>query len=755
MPATPERAAAIARFSEERRVLKDDIELVDELRTDIDRAIHRDKFCPPGTIENLFAYKSVRQRIERLYGCSIVVHTGIGPSLQEFCDIIWNGDVTRSASTALAILIYLDTDVTSHRWKVFLRNVQSGDLSNACLPLRPGLSLLKDLGGSFNQWQFGFCPIVLPKAEHGVEHIFGLDAERPLPYLSEENIGEGSAGTVFKVKIAKGGYLWPRDNAKGEHADFWARKDMELIDAGNELKLASQLLRGDTKHVHLVETLGSLRYSKRVPPNDQEGGGRGPMQQQVSLFFEPAHSDLHTFMRTTSREQYPLRTIVQNLAGIAGALNYLHNGIVVNGVRHHCYHLDIKPENVLVFLSGSLTFKLADFSISQVQPGKDAAPKTALNHYTAKFRGNDACLCVAPEATLEHPRLSAKSDVWSFACTMCLLMAWTHGGKHEVEALKRKLRTEQPYNTRGDTDQFFATYPSSRAPRTRGHYWSERQKLAFEVNHWAKVWLGDHRPHPSDDATYTKLRRILCDDLLIVDPALRAKTTVVHQQLLDVLDPPARIEDAQSRRFSPFQAIRQRIPGRFPHVNRPSNASSSSEKSDLAEISWHLKVSAEVLKCASSPHSTYVVFLHRRIVEVFDISPTARNNTRPVASISVDSCGFGANAYWRDCCLNHKYLFLVPSVDTGASSRNFKASQNSRNLITNTKLCLTGLSSSSTGLTLCKKTTLTFIARAAHALKLHGHEQFIALLQHLSTMGYSRVLSSILTRRGKNGRSCS
>lgn len=56
------------------------------------------------------------------------------------------------------------------------------------------------LARSFVNQQYAFCPIVIEKGRD----LRQLDRHLRLPLVSEELVGEGTYGAVFKVKIAKG-----------------------------------------------------------------------------------------------------------------------------------------------------------------------------------------------------------------------------------------------------------------------------------------------------------------------------------------------------------------------------------------------------------------------------------------------------------------------------------------------------------------------------------------------------------------------
>ena len=167
--------------------------------------------------------------------------------------------------------------------------------------------------------------------------------------------------------------------------------------------------------------------------------------------------------------------------GLAGALAFLHNDLFLNdssSEQLHCYHLDLKPQNVLLFerdepngRHGNYIWKISDFGISKIKHCKRRGSNESSGHHVSFlemiFRPkkpfddpNDSSGVVnsryggtyaAPEARLESDKVTRRSDVWSLGCLITLVLTFLDSGTTGIEDFKEsRLRGR-------NNDRFFET----------------------------------------------------------------------------------------------------------------------------------------------------------------------------------------------------------------------------------------------------------------------------------------------------------
>lgn len=129
-------------------------------------------------------------------------------------------------------------------------------------------------------------------------------------------------------------------------------------------------------------------------------------------------------------------------------------------VRLQCYHLDLKPQNILVFEeNGNDIWKISDFGISKIKTVTQGQPDDASEHLLDKVlrpktdadpsTGIENARCggtyAAPEAREATDMVTRKSDVWSLGCVLALVLTFLESqsnGIHQFQKKRQKNRTE-------------------------------------------------------------------------------------------------------------------------------------------------------------------------------------------------------------------------------------------------------------------------------------------------------------------------
>jgi serine/threonine protein kinase len=323
---------------------------------------------------------------------------------------------------------------------------------NLPVPLATATARFPLQGVEFYNKQFRFCAVTLMKRE---EVIYKDDRSRcPLPYLEQKMIGQGAFGQVWKVRIEQGHIQSRHDRTTTTVAVEYARKDFELNRERafyDEREILNTILDQPRRHKHIMVALASLAYGTTY-----------------SLFFPLASCNLWEYLNGVVVEgRFPptdwdqKSDIFRRGVNLAGALAFLHHEFRNQKLDvFSCYHLDLKPHNILVFdaYMPSETWKITDFGLSRVKGrGVDGEEDVELvlpilgraqrrtkrlrEPSTLNRRGEGTYL--APECSLPNGRVSSSSDVWSFGCIFSLVMSYIDSGPSGVLAFARQRRRQE------------------------------------------------------------------------------------------------------------------------------------------------------------------------------------------------------------------------------------------------------------------------------------------------------------------------
>jgi len=386
-----------------------------------------------------------------------------------------------------AILVCLSLEPDSYEWMRFVEvcaiavpNLDEAKRASTCdlsLPTERRPDLLRDCDLPLSKdeikqhlsptrhhlvfgMQYQFCAVVI-YAFKEMEFIDEEMQEQRMPYMEENQIGQGSFGSVYAVKIAPG-HWHSREGPLG--GDLWrARKDIDLREGAEksvEWSVGKLIREVNQEHRNIVKTLAMLRFPDKI-----------------SIFFHLAHCDLEVFLRgrkdpedrtwpPSFREPSKLKPepqipphdlygklrMLNRMLQVADALRFLHSELSINTSqlkhdRHHtesrepavCIHQDLKPGNILVYgeKMDDFEFKIADFSISSVKSGGNVRNlnypfKQRASNITTLSKAGDANECLAPEAFGEYRHVTIKADVWSFACVLSLYLVWLFEGSEKL-----------------------------------------------------------------------------------------------------------------------------------------------------------------------------------------------------------------------------------------------------------------------------------------------------------------------------------
>ncbi|OWY51809.1 hypothetical protein AA0114_g7935 [Alternaria tenuissima] len=311
-----------------------------------------------------------------------------------------------------------------------------------------------------------------------------------LPYISKPKpIKDGSSGSVYSVEIARG--HWEINNLdryipgnpdaplpvaiKVFKDVSWGRSREEATeDFRVERKILDQIRVSKIKHEMVMLDLGSITILD---------GANQPVSH--SLMFKLATFSLAEFLKDERRHaKYSTRSVLfSKLVDVTEALAYLHDHLDI-------LHLDIKPDNILVFEKGTshqdnedgagdeLVWKLSDFGLARKKNddarmglrGRDAGRHESKSSDVSAVR--HAGLYQAPEVQeRESSGVGGRSDVWSMGCVTLMVLAFMTRGVAEVENLWSKLPVD--FQQQGGRQRLFYD-------RSDSYLWEEGRGFKYK-----------------------------------------------------------------------------------------------------------------------------------------------------------------------------------------------------------------------------------------------------------------------------------
>ncbi|KAK8089252.1 hypothetical protein PG997_004213 [Apiospora hydei] len=385
------------------------------------------RFAVSGTAAGVLHYDNLVRLFSSLAPSQHSAEVEFGISAHEFASRVED----RKLHEFLAILIFASCDVDAARKftakLVATSNWPRRDRQGRALGTLPAdrgdcEGLFGDIATAdqFLKNQAYFCTVVLLEKE---QNIYEKHDGRRYPYLEETWLSEGAFGKVFAVKIAKGHFVNSREGMVNDKPRSMARKDYILrpdIKASDEANVMKIILGSSARgHPNILENLGSLEVG-----------------DTYSLFMPLAICDLKEYMMKVNPHSPTTSTakadLIRSAEGLAEGLAYLHNDIRTPDLQQVvCYHMDLKPANILVFrenIDGEDRdiWKLSDFGMSRVKIKHDDRGEGPERMFDRRFirrkpagvsvsatinrRGEGTYL--APESTMAKKRMRTESDVW-------------------------------------------------------------------------------------------------------------------------------------------------------------------------------------------------------------------------------------------------------------------------------------------------------------------------------------------------------
>lgn len=561
----------------------------------------------------------------------------------------------------LAILIFTSCTIDAARTftiKLLAQNSWPKDLCT--LPAERGG--LIDLFGEeitpdkFLSQQACFHPVVIKNKEE--VQIQSLDRQC-LPYLEESLRGKGSFGTVYQVKIAKGHF---RDAEFGPNKEpmVVARKDYQFSKGHrpkDEHEIMKQILASDRTCPNIVDIYGSLAIGLT----------------KYSVFMPLAICDLRAYMmedfRTGPNTNMEKTAVILSASGLAGGLMFLHHEMrTAKGDEMVCYHMDLKPSNILIFLDEKgdkpqFIWKISDFGMSRVKfrsqgqkgtrekdfaswfvrfqkPRDASAPSGTLN-----MRGEGTYL--GPESLAPTRDMRTANDVWSLGCVISVVFAYLEEGSSGVTRYQEQ-RIE--YRNAEGYDRFFI-------PNARFGY----NKVHPVVSLWHRRLIKKARQrNPKEGEAVESMLGCLEREVLLPKQSKRCNVKRLREKLDETYQKYRDLKDISNEHTSEDQSGVGRAL-RSMRLNRLMG-DTQGPASDGRVDRWFLRADEAFKGCEISPDGSVVAFWTDTKISLFTSQSLGPADSGGLIHPAAEY-GPEPGRLWKSISLTRKHL--IASVSGG------------------------------------------------------------------------------------------
>ncbi|KAF4626119.1 hypothetical protein G7Y89_g12041 [Cudoniella acicularis] len=343
------------------------------------------------------------------------------------------GELFAHGRTTLAILVWL-------RQENSILNFRTRDILDKSLPLEnveQANALAPGVGNEFvteTQWMFLPYQFGRNMAQSHKE----IRREIILPFVNEENLGDGGFGEVLKVTIPASLHQFTLDPDPTGNLTI-VRKRIKRL-RGQSAKSAKRAFDQEKKcllllqHPNIVTFLGSYQY-----------------KEEYNFLFSLFDMDLEKMLELELRLgdfKWDF-TFFGALYGLASALSKLHNHNLAleeedEELQMTGYHHDFRPKNILV---NQKTFMLADFGLAKLKV-QETYSKTPWKVGTGDY--------LAPECMnqdFKNQNVGRGIDIWALGCLIVEVATYMEKGPEGLKQFRKQRDSEgvQP----GWTDQNF------------------------------------------------------------------------------------------------------------------------------------------------------------------------------------------------------------------------------------------------------------------------------------------------------------
>ena len=414
--------------------------------------------------------------------------------------------------------------------------------------------------------------------------------------------------------------------------DAEAKKSFEA--EGTTIK---QFIQATKDHSNIVTTKASLEWG-----------------ETYSLFFDLAKCSLWDYFMDKNNEDMlntleEKKKVFSRTIGLAGALHYLHDELKLDSTneRLQCYHLDLKPQNILVFgTSGHEIWKISDFGISQIKRISPNKSQSAAEHHgsflkmfqpkepdedpssgvdNARYGGTYA----APEAREKSDTVTRKSDVWSLACVITLVLTFLHDPSRGIAQFQKSRSRDRSH------DWFFDSKALKPGSETK-------EILHVSVSDWLARLNDEASRRDESEARATKMAtNLLKTHMFLKNQEDRLTAKDVERELEKIQASFTELSESRSEPITPRHGWRsvfgQLLPRPRPH------------KIPKPQASWRFDITRADKRCKFSADGQYLCVASNHVIAIKPISDIKQSQTGTSFASPKDK-------QWADFSVGSKYL---------------------------------------------------------------------------------------------------
>lgn len=344
-----------------------------------------------------------------------------------------------------------------------------------------------------------------------------------------------------------------------------------------------------------------------------------------SLFFDLAKYNLWEYFKQaadTIKTLEDKRRIFSQTIGLAGALAYLHDELYLDSTNEQlqCYHLDLKPQNILVFeTNGKHIFKISDFGISQIKrvPVKHSATEHHVSFLDRIFQSRKpdeepssgvdnsryGGTYAAPEAKEKLDTVTRKSDVWSLGCVITLVLTFLHNPSQGIDQFQKARARDRSH------DWFF----DSKALKAGSE---NKEILHVSVSSWLDKLKEEARRRDNSEAKATQLAtELLRHQVFLRDQEerlsaknLEKELKIIQSSFTERIRSPMRQstkrESTPAKRFWQQKLLHSAFPTKGSHKNTGS------------QHSWPFEMKDPSKKCKFNADGRYLCIASNDIIAI-------------------------------------------------------------------------------------------------------------------------------------------
>ncbi|KAJ5512547.1 hypothetical protein N7463_002099 [Penicillium fimorum] len=578
-------------------------------------------------------------------------------------DIPANGDLTednlinkmreRELYDFLAILIFASCNISAIQR--FTRLLAQTDWSEDICSLPADRERLIKIFGEqvtpdkFMTQQACFCPIVICRKKE--VRIQSLDRQC-LPYLEQTYRGQGAQGTVYQVKIAKGHF-----------------EDPDIIEGTNQKP--KELARKDYQSTGVIEDdiLKQILACDRTCPNIVDIYGSLSIGTNYSIFMPLAMCDLSAYLEEErARPNTTTKTdIINSARGLARGLEFLHNGMrTAEGDRMVCYHMDLKPSNILVFLEKvgdkqEFVWKISDFGMSRLKL-RSRREETDFDSWFVRFqqprdastsgtynRRGDGSTYLGPESLSPHRDMRTANDIWSLGCILSIVFTYLEEGSSGV----MQYRDRRMGHRSSDGDRFFVTNPLFGRPKIHP---------AVTLWHDKLIKKARQRSHKEGEAVKSFLD-YLEHDVLQPEQAKRCNAQKLEEKLLETFWKYKELTDEGNPPLSEEEpGLASRLQRKRIDVLIGERREHATDRHVRVEH-WYLGPTQSFKGCEISPDGTVIAFWTDTTISLYtaqSLKQRGIEGARSAAEYSIKTPEYR----WKSISLTRKHLIAATSGGT-------------------------------------------------------------------------------------------